>query len=282
MGALQAPGPEATVLQALGPDDFLHIDVMDGRFVPNVGWGAPIVKDLRQLLGEAGEAGEAPTLDCHLMVTEPSRYVEDMAAAGADVFSFHIETLMATEASAYGGRVEATETLGADALVRRIRDAGMRVGVAIKPKTTLESELVRACGCRNDTVGGAPSCKTRAAHLSARSLPPLPASRPPRRAPLSPPRTQAVLAQCDMAVVMTVEPGFGGQRFMPEVMPKVRELRRLFPQLDIQVDGGVTPDTIEVAAEAGANVVVAGSAVFGADDPAATIAELWGRMQRHF
>ncbi|RKP26984.1 Ribulose-phosphate 3-epimerase-like protein [Syncephalis pseudoplumigaleata] len=173
--------------------DYLHMDVMDGHFVPNLTLGPPIVKSLRKHTDAF--------LDCHLMVSEPEKWVNDFARAGASMYTFHIE---------------AAEDAGA--LIRRIKDLGMRAGIAVKPATPIEAVYPFA-------------------------------------------------AQLDQVLVMTVEPGFGGQRFMPHCMPKVEALRARYPSLDIQVDGGLDLETIEQAARAGANVIVAGSSIFGADDP---------------
>ena len=175
---------------------------MDGHFVPNLTFGAPVVKCLAKHTDAF--------LDCHLMVTNPGDYVEPLKDAGAHMFTFHIEV---DEVAAV--------------LCDRARAAGMKVGVALKPGTP----------------------------------------------------AKAVHAICDaglvdMVLVMTVEPGFGGQKFQPEMMPKVKALRERYPQIDIQVDGGLGPATIEAAATAGANVIVAGSSVFGSDDVPKAIAVL--------
>ena len=178
--------------------DWLHMDVMDGHFVPNLTLGAPIVKSLRKHMPRA-------FLDCHLMVTNPRQWVEDFASAGASQFCFHIEA----------------EKDPSD-LIEKIKSAGMKAAIAVKPKTPIESVYPFA-------------------------------------------------EKLDMCLVMTVEPGFGGQKFMSDMMPKVRTLREKFPTLSIQVDGGLGPKTIDEAAEAGANVIVAGSAIFKSTDPAETI-----------
>jgi len=154
--------------------------------------------------------GEDPFLDCHLMVTEPMRWVEEVARAGANMFTFHIE---------------ACGEEGAGPLIAEIRKTGMCVGVAIKPDTPVSA-------------------------------------------------LSSILHSVDMVLVMTVEPGFGGQSFMVEMMPKVEELRAARPSLDIQVDGGLSPTTIHHAAQAGANWIVAGSAVFKATDPGDVISAL--------
>lgn len=180
--------------------DWLHMDVMDGHFVPNLTLGAPILAALRKHTDGF--------LDAHLMVSEPERWVDDFADAGANGYTFHIEA-----------------TKDADALIDRIISRGMKPAIALKPGTPVEAVLPYA------------------------------------------PRLYMVL-------VMTVEPGFGGQSFMPTMMPKVEELRRRFPSLNIQVDGGLGPATIGAAAAAGANVIVAGTSVFKSAVPADTIAAL--------
>ncbi len=178
--------------------DWLHLDVMDGHFVPNLTFGAPVLASLRPHVPEA-------YFDVHLMVSNPRDYVEPMAKVKTNMFTFHVE--------ACAGEAD-VETLCAE-----VRKAGMEVGVAIKPGTSAES----VCAFVEKGL-------------------------------------------VDMVLVMTVEPGFGGQKFNPECAKKAATLRAKFPDLKIQVDGGLAPSTIEVAAEAGANVIVAGSSVFGSED----------------
>ena len=186
--------------------DFLHIDVMDGHFVPNLTWGPPVIEKLR--------ARTDAFLDVHMMVSDPSFWVEPMARAGADSFVFHVE---ATD-----------DPRGVIAQVRscaaQIRPA-MRVGVAINPGTPADALF---------EVGDL----------------------------------------ADMLLVMTVEPGFGGQSFMHDMLPKVAALRARYPNKDIEVDGGLGQGNVGAAAEAGANMIVAGSSVFQADDPEEAIAGL--------
>ncbi|XP_069790160.1 ribulose-phosphate 3-epimerase isoform X1 [Narcine bancroftii] len=201
--------------------DYLHLDVMDGHFVPNITFGHPVVECLRKELGqepffghrvrEGGRLTHSSHLmgsifvDMHMMVSKPEQWVKPMAVAGANQYTFHLE---------------ATNNPGP--LIKDIRESCMKVGLAIKPGTSVE-EL-------------APWAN-----------------------------------QIDMALVMTVEPGFGGQKFMGDMMQKVHWLRMQFPSLDIEVDGGVGPDTIHKCAEAGANMIVSGSAVMKSDDPRSVI-----------
>ncbi|KAB2023108.1 hypothetical protein ES319_D07G258600v1 [Gossypium barbadense] len=181
--------------------DWLHMDIMDGHFVPNLTIGAPVIESLRK--------HTKAYLDCHLMVTNPIDYVEPLGKAGASGFTFHVEVSKENWQE----------------LIQKIKLKGMRPGVALKPGTPIEEVY------------------------------PLINSEHP----------------VEMVLVMTVEPGFGGQKFMPEMMEKVRMLRNKYPSLDIEVDGGLGPSTIDVAASAGANCIVAGSSVFGAPEPAAAI-----------
>lgn len=184
--------------------DWLHMDIMDGHFVPNLTIGAPVIESLRK--------HTKAYLDCHLMVTNPKDYVEPFAKAGASGFTFHIEVSKDNWQE----------------LIHDIKSKGMRAGVALKPKTPIE-EVFPLVECKDPV---------------------------------------------DMVLVMTVEPGFGGQKFMPEMMDKVRTLRKKFPSLEIEVDGGLGPSTIDTAALAGANCIVAGSSVFGAAEPAEAISVL--------
>ena len=196
-------GFEAERMEKCGAD-YLLLDVMDGRFVPNITFGAPVIKSIRNRT--------SLVFDVHLMIDEPLKHIEDFKKAGADIITFHVESSSPAE-----------ET------VDKIRECGCKAGISVKPKTGV-----------------------------AEILP--------------------LLEKLDMVLVMTVEPGFGGQSFMPETMEKIKTLRseieRRGLSVDIQVDGGINEKTVEIAAAAGANVFVAGSAVFGAVDPANEIEKL--------
>lgn len=189
--------------------DWVHIDVMDGLFVPNITVGIPVVKALRQVT-------RLP-LDVHLMIHRPIRYVEEFVKAGADYLTVHLE---------------------ADA-----------------PQNTLAAlETIRALGCK--------------ASLSLKPRTPAEEARP-------------YLTRCDMILVMTVEPGFGGQKFMADMMPKLKKLRQMVreenPTCILEVDGGVDESTCETCRRSGANVMVAGSAFFKAADRAAFVKKVQGR-----
>jgi ribulose-phosphate 3-epimerase len=184
--------------------DWLHMDIMDGHFVPNLSFGPPVIGSLRK-------ANKDAFLDCHLMVSEPAKWVAPMAKAGANLFTFHIESEMPEG--------------GAQALIDSVKAAGMKVAIALKPDTPAEEVYPYA-------------------------------------------------DQLDMILVMTVVPGFSGQSFMGSVMPKVEAIREKYPDMDIQVDGGLSPKTVDAATAAGANVIVAASAIFGSDDRKGVITTL--------
>jgi ribulose-phosphate 3-epimerase len=190
--------------QRVADADWLHFDVMDAHFVPNLTFGLPVMK--------AVQAVSPVPLDCHLMIENPERWAPGYAEAGARNVTVHAEACTDPRAVA-----------------RDLRAAGSLAGLALKPGTPLEDYL-------------------------------------------------DVLPDFDTLLVMSVEPGFGGQSFMAEVLPKVRRARELVDTghltLLVEIDGGINADTIEQAAEAGVDMFVAGSAVYGADDPAKAIAAL--------
>ena len=187
-----------------GHADWLHVDVMDNHFVPNLTLGLPVVERLL--------AAVSTPVDCHLMIADPERWAPGYAEAGAGSVTFHVEAASDPRQ-----------------VIAGIKAAGARVGMALKPGTALEDY-------------------------------------------------EELLPSIDMLLVMTVEPGFGGQSFMADMLPKVRRARELINRDDlnlwIQVDGGVAAATIEQCAEAGADVMVAGNAVYKMDDPALAVDRL--------
>ena len=184
--------------------DMLHLDVMDGIFVPNISFGMPVVKSIRDVTDTI--------LDVHLMIDRPHRYVEHFAKAGADIIGFH------TEAGSDIGQT-----------LDKIHELGKKTCLTIKPKTPAEDVF-------------------------------------------------PYLPKCDMVLVMSVEPGFGGQKFMQEVLPKVTAIRKKADEmglcLDIEIDGGINLDTAPLAVKAGANVLVAGNVIFSAPNKAQRLKEL--------
>ncbi|WP_086694771.1 ribulose-phosphate 3-epimerase [Streptomyces recifensis] len=190
--------------------DYLHVDVMDNHFVPNLTLGTPVVESLAR-------ATDIP-LDCHLMIEDPDRWAPQYVEAGASSVTFHVEAAHAPVR-----------------LAREIRAKGARAAMALKPATPIESY-------------------------------------------------EDMLPELDMLLIMTVEPGFGGQAFLDITLPKIRRTRDLIAkhglQMWLQVDGGVSAETIERCAEAGADVFVAGSAVYGAHDPAAAVRALRAQADR--
>lgn len=186
--------------------DYIHIDVMDGMFVPNITIGAPVVKAIRGITDKV--------LDVHLMITEPIRYVEDFVNAGADIITIHYE------ADTFDNII---------ATLQKIKSFGRRAGLSIKP--------------------GTPS-----------------------------PAVLPFMDMIDLILVMSVEPGFGGQPFNEFTIPRLEGIRAVidsnFPNVELEVDGGIDIETAKLVKEAGANVLVSGSALFGADDIGAFIGEL--------
>lgn len=184
--------------------DMLHIDVMDGHFVPNITIGAPVVKCIRK-------CSNLP-LDVHLMISNPLKYILDYAQAGSDIITFHVEA---------NNDVLTT--------IEAIKSYGVKAAISLKPKTPAEAVF-------------------------------------------------PYLDKVDMVLVMTVEPGFGGQGFMEDMIPKVKKIRDWISEkvldVDIQVDGGISCQNISEVAKAGANVFVAGSSIFGAPDAKLAISEM--------
>lgn len=195
-------------IRRIATADYVHVDVMDGVFVPNITIGAPVVQSIRKVTDMF--------LDVHLMIVEPVRYVEQFCDAGADLVTVHVES-------------DSQENI--HAAIDKIHAKGKKAGIVLKPKTPAEAAL-------------------------------------------------PFLEKVELILVMTVEPGFGGQKFMADMMPKVTAIRKLIdernPACELEVDGGVAPDTCKTCIAAGANVLVAGSAVYKAPDITARIAELRG------
>ena len=173
--------------------DYIHIDVMDGVFGPDISFGMPVISTIRKVTKKI--------FDVHLMIVEPERYIDDFVKCGADSITFHLE---------------ATED--ADGVIDKIHQAGCRAGLSIKPGTPVEA-------------------------------------------------VKPYLDKIEMLLIMTVEPGFGGQKYIPESTERIKNARQMIDEMgldvDIQVDGGITKETLRIVLEAGANVIVAGSAIFG-------------------
>ena len=184
--------------------NYLHLDVMDGIFVPNISFGPPVIASIRKKT--------KLFFDVHLMIKNPQRYIENFIRAGADSITIHLESTSRPK----------------DA-IQKIKDHDMKAGIAISPATPYESVL-------------------------------------------------PYLDMVDMVLVMTVEPGFGGQEMIPETLEKVRAIKKYVDEHDldvnIEVDGGITAENVHLAIEAGANVIVAGSAIFGSKTPSKVIAKM--------
>ena len=188
----------------IGGADMLHVDVMDGHFVPNISIGPPVVKSIRKATDMF--------LDCHLMISNPYDYIDAFADSGADLISFHVES---------NSDVKVT--------IEKIKSTGVLPALVVKPKTSAEAVF-------------------------------------------------PYLSDVAMVLVMTVEPGFGGQSFMEDMLPKIKAIReeanKVNPSLMIQVDGGIVPETAKLCIDAGADVLVSGSYIFGAPDIEKAISSL--------
>lgn len=194
-------GEEAVRMKNSGAD-WLHLDVMDGHFVPNISFGAGVISSIRNKTDLV--------FDVHLMISDPLKYAQDFAKAGADLITFHLES-----------------DSPVDETIEKIHSLGCKCGISIKPGTPAEKVF-------------------------------------------------PYLDKIEMVLVMTVEPGFGGQKFMADMMPKITAIREKSPNILIQVDGGINAETAKVAVNAGADVLVAGSAVFNSDEPEKIISALKG------
>ena len=191
--------------------EYLHLDVMDGAFVPNISFGAPVISALRK--------HTEMVFDVHLMINDPQRYIDDFIKAGADIITIHYESC--------------DDPLS---VVRYIKSKGVRAAVSIKPATPADVLF-------------------------------------------------PMLDELDMVLVMTVEPGFGGQKLIPETLPKIKAIRDYANSssidVDIEVDGGIGADNLGLLTSAGANVIVAGSAIFRAADPSAVISQMREQAEKY-
>ncbi|MCF8721007.1 ribulose-phosphate 3-epimerase [Nitrospina gracilis] len=188
-------GEEVKAVEKAGAD-WIHVDVMDGAFVPNITVGPPVVESLRKVT-------DLP-LDCHLMIENADKYIADFVSAGADIISVHVEACPHLHRT-----------------IQTIKEHGIKAGVVLNPATTLFA-------------------------------------------------LDEIIEDVDMVLLMSVNPGFGGQKFIQQVLGKIQLLRNTLDQsdadIDVQVDGGVNPDNVNIVKKAGANVIVAGSAIFNAPD----------------
>ncbi|MBI0578448.1 ribulose-phosphate 3-epimerase [Neobacillus cucumis] len=198
-------GEEILAVEKAGAD-YIHVDVMDGHFVPNITIGPLIVEAIRPVT-------KLP-LDVHLMIENPDQYIETFVKAGADIITVHVEACRHLHRT-----------------IHHIKSLGIKAGVVLNPATPVET-------------------------------------------------IQHIIADVDMVLLMSVNPGFGGQKFIPEVLPKIKKVKELAEQkgrkLEIEIDGGVNPETAKLCIEAGANVLVAGSAVYNEDDYARAISTIRG------
>ncbi|TDK64870.1 ribulose-phosphate 3-epimerase [Bacillus salipaludis] len=198
-------GEEILAVEKAGAD-YIHVDVMDGHFVPNITIGPLIVEAIRPVT-------KLP-LDVHLMIENPDQYIETFVKAGADIITVHVEACRHLHRT-----------------IHHIKSLGVKAGVVLNPATPVET-------------------------------------------------IQHIIADVDMVLLMSVNPGFGGQKFIPEVLPKIKKVKELAEhkgqELEIEIDGGVNPETAKLCIEAGANVLVAGSAVYNEDDYARAISRIRG------